>query len=318
MMSLGNFVSNMEDQLKKFKGDPNHITIAPIPVGYQAIGGQGRALLVSQELQFIEETILMGMGVSRELLSGTTNWTSSTVGLRMLENTMHDYTSQIQEFIDWAMAKISSFLGLANVKVELTPFELTDDQILKQALPSFMQSGSVSESTTLKAFGIDFHEELKKRKEDAIAKAVAQVEEEHEVKMAVFMKTKDVESETQDDNGFKETQEKAREIATSIINMGDPEQQTNALWSLHSNDRLMYNQVAEILSKYSEIQDSTRDEARSSQASEEEMQEGLVRQEERQARTQEARQRAAQRESAEETSSKTNVRPVKPNKTGTE
>ena len=261
MMSMGNFVSNMEEQLKKFKGDPNHITIAPIPVGFQAVGGQGRALLVSQELQFIEESILMGMGVSRELLSGTTNWTSSTVGLRLLENTLYDYVSQIQELIDWSMERISSYLNLSNVKVELTPFQLTDDQILKQALPAFMSQGLVSESTTLKAFNLDFNEEQEKIKKDAIAKAVAEIEREHQVKMAIFMKTKDVDAEDQDDNGYKETQNKAKQVAAEIINQKDPEAQTQMLFQLYTQDSVLYNQVAELLQQYTQMRSGAREEA---------------------------------------------------------
>ncbi len=261
MMSLGNFVTNMEDQMKKFKGDPNHITIAPVPVGYESVGGQGRALLVSQELQFIEESILMGMGVSRELLAGTTNWTSSTVGLRLLENTLHDYTSQIQELIDWSMDKISSYLNISNEKVELTPFSLMDDDMLKQALPSFMQQELVSPSTALKAFDLDFNDEQEKIKKDAIARAVAEVDMKHEVKMAVFMKTKDVDSEDQDDNGYRETLQKAQDVANDIINQKDPDIQSQSLFNLYNSDLTLYNQVAELLQQYAEIQQGARQEA---------------------------------------------------------
>ena len=260
MMSLNNFVSNMERNLKKFKHDPNHITVSPVPVGYENVGGQGRALLVSQELQLIEESILMGLGVSRELLSGTTNWTSSTVGLRLLENTLHDYVTQIEEVIEWFFTKLSQYLGITNAKVSLTPFKLTDDDTMKKALPDFMNSGLVSPSTMLKAYDIDYHEELKKTRKDTVAKAISDIETRHEVSQAKFMKSRDVDSEDQDDNGYKETRQKAYEYAQEILNMDDPEKQTQALFQLHQQDETMYQQVADLLTQYSEMRRSSIEE----------------------------------------------------------
>lgn len=262
MMSMGNFVKNMEDQMKKFKGDPNHVTIAPVPVGYSSVGGQGRALLVSQELQFIEESILMGMGVSRELLAGTTNWTSSTVGLRLLENSMYDYTSQIQEMIDWIMKRISTYLNMSQCDVTLTPFELMDDDILKQAMPSFMERGTVSETTALKTFGIDFNEELEQKRKDAVAKTISEIQMNHEIKTAMFMKSRDVETENQDDNGYKDARTKAYEIAGNIVHMASQEQQSEALFQLSNQDPVMYSLVVDLLSQYSQMRQSAREEER--------------------------------------------------------
>ena len=262
MMSLGNFVKNMEDQMKKFKGDPNHVTIAPVPVGYSAVGGQGRALLVSQELQFIEESILMGMGVSRELLSGTTNWTSSTVGLRLLDNSMNDYTTQVQELIDWIMSRLSTYLNMTECDVTLTPFELLDDDVLKQALPAMMQQGIVSETTALKAFGIDFNEEQEQIRKDRVSKTMNEIQTEHEVKSASFMKSKDVESEQQDDNGYRNARDQAYKYASHIIRMGSQEEQSSALFALKNQDPTLYNMTVEVLSEYSQIRQSTREEER--------------------------------------------------------
>jgi DNA-directed RNA polymerase subunit RPC12/RpoP len=143
-MSLSSFVGNMEDAFKRHRRDNNHIVIAPVPVGYSALGGEGKNLLITQELQQAEQTSLLGMGVSQELLSGTTNWTSSTVGLRMLRNTLLNYTSQIEEVIDWMVSKISSYFGLEYYEVTLEPFELTDDDVKKQYLVQLFQAGTVS------------------------------------------------------------------------------------------------------------------------------------------------------------------------------
>ena len=120
--NLGNFTSQIKQNMQRFKSDPNHVLIAPIPIGSTTIGGQGKSLLITQELQFAEEQMLMSLGVSRELLSGTTNWTSSAVGLRLLENNLNQYVRKLATFIDWIFEQISGYLSIDKVEVSLVPF----------------------------------------------------------------------------------------------------------------------------------------------------------------------------------------------------
>lgn len=248
MMSMRNFADQMKQNIRHFKKDPNHVIIAPVPVGYQNLGGQGKSLLVSQELQFAEETMLMSMGVSRELLSGTTNWTSSTVGLRLLENTMNNYVGQIEDFIAWVMEKISQYLGLEIVPISLVPFKLTDNENLKQLMLEMWKAQLISTSTFLEASGIEYSEELEKMRKDAVAKVESDVQVEHELKIAKFMKSKDVNSENQDDNGFQQNQQQAYQIANKILNqMTDPVEQRAALTQLQQSDPTLYNSVLEII-----------------------------------------------------------------------
>lgn len=215
-MSMAGFAEKVEDALKKHKNDPNHILISPIPLGYQNLGGEGKSLLVSQEIDQAEKTMLLGMGVSIELLSGSTNWTSSTVGLRMLENTMHSYTSQIQKYIDWIMKSITNYLGVTSVDVTMTPFKLTDDSVLKQFMMNLLESGEASMSTLYETFGMDYQEELEKIKQDRVAKAVAEIEANREIEIATFVKSKNVTSDNEDENGYGQAKNQAYELAQQI------------------------------------------------------------------------------------------------------
>ena len=45
----------MEEQVKKWRNDPNHIGIFPIPIGYQELGGNARALMLTPEMKFLED-----------------------------------------------------------------------------------------------------------------------------------------------------------------------------------------------------------------------------------------------------------------------
>lgn len=182
--SLAGFKNRMEAALKKHKRDQNHVLVAPMPVGYGTISGEGRALLVNQEIQQAEETMLLSLGVSRELLSGTTNWTSSTVGLRLLENSMASYVAQLNELLEWMFNRIAEYLKLEVCEVKLREFKLIDDANLQQLYSNLAVNGKISMSKLFESLGEDYAAEIEAQKKERIDMAVAEVETELEIRQA--------------------------------------------------------------------------------------------------------------------------------------
>lgn len=216
-MSMRNFVSKIEEAMVKHKRDNNHVLISPVPLGYQAISGEGKTLLVSQEITQAEESLLLSMGVSRELLSGTTNWTSSTVGLRMLKNTLESYVGQIEELLDWIFTKTSAYIGIENTKVKLTPFQLTDDEALKGILMALVNSGNVSMSTLYEALGRNWEDEMQRIQEDAKRKARHDVRTQFEVEQSQFLEGLEINKQTERDDSYMETLKACQDIANQLI-----------------------------------------------------------------------------------------------------
>lgn len=175
-MSLSNFKGRMEAALRKHKRDNAHVLVAPGPIGYGTISGEGRALLVNQEIQQAEETMLLSLGVSKELLSGTTNWTSSTVGLRLLENNMSSYVAQMNTLLEWMFGKIAQYLSLETCDVTLKDFKLIDDTTMQQMFANLAGAGKLSMTKLFESFGEDYAEEEDNLKREAINTAVRQVE----------------------------------------------------------------------------------------------------------------------------------------------
>lgn len=248
-ISMRNFVSNMEDAITKHKRDKNHVLIAPVPVGYQAISGEGKNLLVSQEIQQAEESILLSLGVSRELLSGTTNWTSSTVGLRMLENTMFVYIEQILGFVNWAMSRSSKYLSLETCKIGLTPFRLTDDDNMRQILMNMVGTQAASMSSLYESMGMDYDKELKKMQEDAIAKAVSDVKTKMAVDKAVFMASKESADKFDKESDYKTALAKAQQLTEDLM-QADPTAQRQGMNELRVNNYAMYLMVTRLMEEY--------------------------------------------------------------------
>ena len=245
-MSLRGFAKNMKKTMRHMKNDPNHILISPTPIGYQQLGGQGRSLLVNQELQYAEEQQLMSMGVSRELLSGTTNWTSSTVGLRLLENTMNNYVGQLKELINWIMEKIAQYLSIEITETKLVPFKLTDNEALKAAMLDMWKDKVISASTLLEAYGMDYDEELDKMGDDQISMAEKQIEIDFKLERAMHAKSKGLQSE-KDSSGYEDSRKEAYNIANKVITAQTPEAQRDILFKLQNTDPTMYQTVMRML-----------------------------------------------------------------------
>lgn len=244
--SMRNFVSNMERMVQRHRRDGNYIGFAPVPISYQAVSGEGRNLLVRPEIEQAQQTILLGMGVSQELLSGTTNWTSSTVGLRMLTNMLSNYVGQLEEFYEWFVDKVSVFLKLRPVKVTLAPFKLTDDSENKAIYASLYQAGKISDTTMMEILGIDFEEEQERIVEDQVARAVLDVNMKADIDLAVFAASKEVHKTMQDNKHYTDSLQEAQGIVAELVNV-DSGTKRQAMAQLQATDYAKYLMVSKLL-----------------------------------------------------------------------
>ena len=166
-MNLGKWQGKMEDTLKKWKADPNHIGVFPIPIGYQELGGDAKSLLISNELKFIEENVINSVGLPLEFIKGGTSWTGSSISLRMVENHFLPYREMLAEFMNYfVLGKISQFLDYPEIKVRFKKLRMTDDSESKQILFNLNTNKKVSDETMLSEMGFDFDEEKQRLSED--------------------------------------------------------------------------------------------------------------------------------------------------------
>jgi len=166
-MNLPKWRAQVERQLKMWKEDPNHIGIFPIPMGMQSFGGDAKALNVTPELKFLEESVINSLGVPVEFIKGGANWTGSSISLRIVENHFISYREYLLDFLNYfALPKISEFLSLPPVKVKFRKFKMSDDSEYKNLLIQLAQLGKVSDSKLLENFGEDPDEDHKLQMRD--------------------------------------------------------------------------------------------------------------------------------------------------------
>jgi hypothetical protein len=166
-MNLGQWRSSVEEQILRWRRDPNHLGVFPIPIGMQSLGGDARVLMVTPELKYLEESIINALGVPLEFIKGGSTWTSSSVSLRIVENMFLGYREQITDLINYfIMPKVKYYLGYPPVKMKLKKFKMSDDVQAKELLLQMSQLGKVSDSYLQEEFGIDPVEERQYRKSD--------------------------------------------------------------------------------------------------------------------------------------------------------
>lgn len=171
---LGDWKNNVERAIRMWKQDPNYIPVMPIPLGFQQIGGDGKMLLLTQEIRQVQESIVNGMTVPQEFVFGGLSWSGSSISLRMLENHFLVYRQDLLKFLDFVSKKISSFLDIKPRKIKMQEFKMADDIQRKQLFMQLNSLAKISDSTMLKEIaGIDAKGEAAQIAKDLVARYTA-------------------------------------------------------------------------------------------------------------------------------------------------
>lgn len=146
-------------EIARWRHDNNYIPIMPLPLGNQTIGGEGKALLMSQEMQMLGEQIIMGMGVPREFLQGGLSYAGTNVSMRMLENMFISYIGRQRQMANWIMNMVAHFMGWPKANIRFKPFKMADDLQRKSYLFQLNQGNKISDTTLLADADLSIEEE---------------------------------------------------------------------------------------------------------------------------------------------------------------
>ncbi len=166
-MNLAGWKSRVQEEMDNYRNDPNYIGIFPIPLGYQSLGGDAKALLLTPELRFLEETIINSLGVPVEFIKGGTTWTGSSISLRIVENGFLSYREHLEDLLNYfIIPKIVGMLQYGSIKVRFKRFRMSDDTETKNLAIQLNQMGKLADSLLMQEFGFDQTENLNTMKTD--------------------------------------------------------------------------------------------------------------------------------------------------------
>lgn len=156
--------TDLAAEIKKSVRDPNHKVVSPIPVNVINVGGEGRSLLLTPEIEQIQTEILAGMNVPREFIFGGVSYSGSSISLRILENQFITYRLLLKDFIqNFIIRKMAKARGEwmseddddSLLTVKLTDLKMQDDVQQKQLIIQLNGAGKCSNDYMWKSLGID-------------------------------------------------------------------------------------------------------------------------------------------------------------------
>ena len=154
-VNLVDWKEQVAAEIARWRLDRNYYPIFPLPIGNQTIGGDGKSLLLFQEMKLHSDQIVMGMGVPREFLEGGLSWSGSNVSMRMLENAFIGYMLRQKLMANWVMRSVAHYLDWPEAKVRFKPFKMADDIQRKAYLFQLNQAQKISDTTLLADADLD-------------------------------------------------------------------------------------------------------------------------------------------------------------------
>ena len=165
--NLNMWKNHVEEALRIWRENPNHMPIFPVPVAYGTLSGEGKTLMVFPEIEEIIKEIITGMQVPQELVFGGLTWSGSSVSLRMLENQYLNYRRYLVKLLDYIVKTIAKVKDIPAIKIRLRAFRMADDVQRAQLKLQLSNMGKISDRTLLDEFELDFENELAKKYQEA-------------------------------------------------------------------------------------------------------------------------------------------------------
>lgn len=253
-ISIARMFEEVKTGLKKHRRDPLTIMHSPIPVETSQIGGDGRALLTLGEVKDAEDSIIASMGIPREFIYGGLSMTGSAITLRMLENQLLTYTSELNELTQWITNRSCKIIGWNSLDVELTEFKLIDDVQQKQLIMQLNQSSQLISNTTIAELNnFDLTKERQRRMQEALDEVRFQQELQLKVQKLQQSLAQQTRAQASLGQGMQYDQQQvlaqADNIAQQLLSL-DTGMRKSQLHALQVEDAVMYAVVIQRLEEY--------------------------------------------------------------------
>ena len=161
-MSMGNFNAAMHNMVKHHREDPMDVQIAPIPIGYQMLGGEARQLSPKDNIAESMNELLSSLGYPQELFAGTLSLQAAPVALRLFEKEWGVLVDGYNDIIEYILRRCSHYFNWGDVTGHLRSVTLADDLEVKGLQLQAAAGMDISKQTAYRNFGIDYLEEQKR------------------------------------------------------------------------------------------------------------------------------------------------------------
>lgn len=169
--SLEKWRGHVEAEILKWRQDPNYMPILPVPIGHELVGGEGKALLLNQELAQVVDWIIAGLHTPREFVFGGLTYTGSNVSMRMLENSFISDREGLLDLDTFIIGRVADFMEITAPQIEFEKFKMADDLQRLGLIFNANAAQKVSDETFHEEMGLDFTQE-EERKAREVSKQI--------------------------------------------------------------------------------------------------------------------------------------------------
>ena len=155
------FRNQMLSMINGSRGNPAQWVVSPTPVQYQMIGGEAKNLTPTDMLEWRNAQMMSNMNIPMEFRQTSFQMVSNTMGLRMFERMWYPFTSNLDACAQWAADQICLVEQKDPFIVTVNKTSFVEDDMNKQQRMGLAAQGAISQTTGLKAIGLEFEEETK-------------------------------------------------------------------------------------------------------------------------------------------------------------
>jgi hypothetical protein len=158
--NMNNFMGNVRQMIREHRFDPTTWHTLPYPLEYQALGGEAKSLVPVELLDRALDNLLTSMGIPQEFYRSSIQISGGPpVSLRMFEKSWTHNTVLLDDWLNWFLSQCSRLMNWEQVHGSLVRTSVLEDDTTKQVKLNLASAGVISNTTALKAFGIDADEE---------------------------------------------------------------------------------------------------------------------------------------------------------------
>ena len=177
MINVSNYMGVMKEQYKAFKRDPGSMMFLPFPIGHQTVGGEAKALMLSQEIRVVMEVMVAGLGAPLEFIFGGLSYSGSNVSIKQQEVKIEDFREDLLDMNVWFYERVRMHMSqLPDVHLEHAPFRMGDDMQQVQMLMAMKGQNLASSRRVHAEMGWDTHTERQQIRDDLLFESELQKE----------------------------------------------------------------------------------------------------------------------------------------------
>ena len=173
-----NLASHLKSVIQKHSMNNASWHLMPQPVDALNIGGDAKALLYVDLLQYVKEQLLDTLGVPSELYKTSLfpQMGGQALSSRLFERYWRSSTDQLNDWLRWYVGRCQTYLRWPEMDVRLLQESSTADPAKMQMMSQLFQAGKISWFTFARQLNIDPVFEKRKAQEEALADAEDQSE----------------------------------------------------------------------------------------------------------------------------------------------